>query len=124
MPLSIERHCKTITVTHYYEQNGDAICDLLNNAYDAVENVQNKKIEIQLLKSSKHATVRIKDNGHGIPDEIKTKIFKPFITTKPMGKGTGLGLSIAKGIMDSHSGDLFLEKSSNDTCFTMRFLKL
>ncbi|MBW4496601.1 MAG: PAS domain-containing protein [Oscillatoria princeps RMCB-10] len=48
--------------------------------------------------------VRIRDNGAGIPEEIKNKIFDPFFTTKPVGRGTGLGLAICYQIVEKHGG--------------------
>jgi signal transduction histidine kinase len=51
--------------------------------------------------------IRIQDNGKGIPDEIRDKIFNPFFTTKPTGQGTGLGLSISHDIIvQEHQGEL------------------
>jgi two-component system NtrC family sensor kinase len=48
--------------------------------------------------------VRIRDNGVGIPPEIKDKLFQPFFTTKPTGEGTGLGLSISYDIVTQQHG--------------------
>ncbi len=48
----------------------------------------------------------IDDSGHGIPDETLTKIFEPFVTTKPTGKGSGLGLSVVKTIVGLHHGTI------------------
>ena len=54
--------------------------------------------------------VRIRDNGTGIPPEVKEKIFNPFFTTKPAGEGTGLGLSISHDIIvKQHGGDALQE---------------
>ncbi len=53
-------------------------------------------------------TIRIADNGLGIPEDVKKRLFDPFFTTKPIGKGTGMGLAISYQIItERHSG--FLE---------------
>ena len=57
--------------------------------------------------------IRIRDNGTGIPDEIKEKIFNPFFTTKPAGEGTGLGLSMSHDIIvKQHSGIIDVDTAS------------
>ena len=57
--------------------------------------------------------VSVKDNGNGIPEEIKNKIFQPFFTTKPTGQGTGLGLSLSYDIITkAHGGDLKVESKA------------
>jgi two-component system, NtrC family, sensor kinase len=54
--------------------------------------------------------IRIRDNGTGIPTEVKEKIFNPFFTTKPAGEGTGLGLSISHDIIvKQHGGSIDVE---------------
>ncbi|MGB7858506.1 MAG: ATP-binding protein, partial [Pseudolabrys sp.] len=54
--------------------------------------------------------IRIRDNGTGIPPEVKEKIFNPFFTTKPAGEGTGLGLSISHDvIVKQHGGSIDVE---------------
>ena len=51
--------------------------------------------------------IRIRDNGTGIPPEVKDKMFNPFFTTKPAGEGTGLGLSISHDIIvKQHAGSI------------------
>ena len=48
--------------------------------------------------------IRVRDNGVGIPDEVKAKIFNPFFTTKPAGEGTGLGLSLSHDVIVKQHG--------------------
>lgn len=59
------------------------------------------------------AEIHISDNGVGIPDALKQKIFEPFFSTKPSGQGTGLGLSISYDIVKAHGGELKLESREN-----------
>ena len=53
--------------------------------------------------------ITVKDNGEGIPEQVRDKIFQPFFTTKPTGSGTGLGLSLSYDIIKAHGGELKLE---------------
>jgi signal transduction histidine kinase len=54
--------------------------------------------------------IRIRDNGAGIPPEVREKMFNPFFTTKPAGEGTGLGLSISHDIIvKQHAGSIEVE---------------
>jgi signal transduction histidine kinase len=67
--------------------------------------------------------IRIRDNGDGIPPEIRDRIFNPFFTTKPTGQGTGLGLSISHDIVvQQHNGTLDVE--SEPGAFTEFIIRL
>ncbi len=61
------------------------------------------------LRANTQLLIAVKDNGPGIPDAIKDKIFQPFFTTKPTGQGTGLGLSLAYDIVKAHGGEMKVE---------------
>jgi len=84
--------------------------NLLSNAIDALlERTEqaDKQIVIQTQAVvPNQINVRIRDNGLGIPLEIKDKIFDPFFTTKDVGKGTGLGLWICYEIIEKHQGQI------------------
>jgi signal transduction histidine kinase len=59
--------------------------------------------------------IRIRDNGTGIPPEVKEKMFNPFFTTKPAGEGTGLGLSISHDIVvKQHGGSIEVETQTGE----------
>ena len=66
--------------------------------------------------------IRIRDNGTGIPPEIRDKLFQPFFTTKPTGEGTGLGLSISWDIVtQQHGGTIAVDSRVGEfTEFTVR----
>jgi two-component system, NtrC family, sensor kinase len=60
--------------------------------------------------ASDHVEIRIRDNGTGIPPDVKDKMFNPFFTTKPAGEGTGLGLSMSHDIIvKQHGGTIDVE---------------
>ena len=61
---------------------------------------------ITTKRGDENAEVRIRDNGDGIPDEVKEKMFQPFYTTKPTGEGTGLGLAMCSDIIRQHGGSI------------------
>jgi len=70
------------------------------------------KMQMSKTKTSSDNTIdiRIRDNGNGIPLDIREKIFNPFFTTKPTGQGTGLGLSISYDIIvQEHRGEIKVE---------------
>lgn len=87
------------------------ILNLLINASDAMEHIPDKHIRITLFKKvradKKLVCVEIKDNGCGIPEKVKGKLFSPFFTTKK--NGTGIGLLSCKNIMEKHGGEITFE---------------
>ncbi len=109
------------TICHgQYAQLIQALTNLLNNAHYACLNVSNPQVTIALVADRDIAKISVCDNGVGIPPEIEQQIMQPFFTTKPIGTGTGLGLSIALGIAKSNQGDLYLDRSFSNTCFTLK----
>lgn len=93
----------------YPGQLNQVFMNILNNAIQAMpEEKEDAEIKIYTEEAPDVVIVRIKDNGIGIPDEIKDRIWEPFFTTKAVGVGTGLGMSITYGIIEKHNGKIDL----------------
>jgi two-component system NtrC family sensor kinase len=95
---------------------GRVLLNLINNAFYSVNEKQKSYeisavsyeplVSVQTKKLKDGVEITVEDNGNGIPDSIKEKIFQPFFTTKPTGQGTGLGLSLAYDIIKAHGGEI------------------
>jgi len=103
-----------IIVNGVQQDIGRVMLNLFNNAFYAVNqkqktNVENYKptVEVRTEVKGDLAVVTVRDNGNGIPLNIKDKIMQPFFTTKPAGEGTGLGLSLSYDIIvNGYSGSI------------------
>jgi two-component system, NtrC family, sensor kinase len=105
---------------------GRVLLNLINNAFYAVsekakQDLKGYKPEVTVktkyssLEGGKgDVKISIQDNGNGIPDAVKDKIFQPFFTTKPTGQGTGLGLSLSYDIVKAHGGELRVETKQGE----------
>jgi len=100
---------------------GRVFLNLINNAFYAVHERQKEEgdaykpiVLISTRKIDGKIEIRVSDNGNGMPDSIKEKIFQPFFTTKPTGQGTGLGLSLAYDIIKAHGGEIKVESKEGD----------
>ena len=105
---------------------GRVLLNLINNAFFAVNQKLKEKsndykplVIVSTKKLDKNIEISVQDNGPGIPDDIKDKIFQPFFTTKPTGEGTGLGLSLSYDIITKgHGGVLEIaSKTEKGTIF-------
>jgi signal transduction histidine kinase len=109
---------------------GRVILNLLTNAFYAVNDKKKNAregeayeptVSVSTHKIGDHIEIKVADNGNGIPDEVKEKIFQPFFTTKPAGQGTGLGLSLSYDIIKAHGGLLKVESvQGNGTTFIIQ----
>jgi two-component system, NtrC family, sensor kinase len=110
------------------QEMGRVLLNLINNAFYAVSEKTKTagadykpKVTVGTRKADGKVEITVSDNGNGIPDAIRDKIFQPFFTTKPAGQGTGLGLSLSYDIVTKgHGGELKLESEENaGTAFTI-----
>lgn len=98
------------------QEIGRVLLNLINNAFQAVYEKSKSGIgdysPIVIVRTkmlTNKIEINVKDNGPGIPADVKDKIFQPFFTTKPAGEGTGLGLSLSYDIITKgHGGELTL----------------
>jgi C4-dicarboxylate-specific signal transduction histidine kinase len=101
------------------DQLQQVLINLLLNALDALPS-ENGKISIYSFSGDGSISIKIKDNGRGIPKTIIDKIFEPFFTTKGVGKGTGLGLWVSYSIMESINGKIIVDsKETVGSTFTL-----
>jgi signal transduction histidine kinase len=93
---------------------GRVLLNLINNAFQAVSGYGDKPLVIVSSRMLDNLVeIRVADNGPGIPDSIRDKIFQPFFTTRPTGQGTGLGLSLSYDIVKAHGGELNVHSKEN-----------
>jgi len=96
----------------------EAICNLITNSAQATPH---GLIRVDLTYDDAFCRIRVEDDGPGIPEAERARLFEPFHTTKPVGSGTGLGLAVAHGIARSHGGDLALATGEfPGACFVLR----
>lgn len=146
MPVAIKENIDIIDVTqntldifsenyiHFYHEkqhlyaNFDktqlvrVITNLITNAIHAVENVDQPKIVVKITEKNEEIEISVYDNGKGISEDNKGKIFEPKFTTKT--SGMGLGLAMLKNIMETYNGTINFESKENvGSTFYVRFPK-
>ncbi|HZH54275.1 MAG TPA: HAMP domain-containing sensor histidine kinase, partial [Sphingobacteriaceae bacterium] len=96
------------------------LINIILNAMDAVKDVGEPYIGLQVVEVDGRVQIRVKDNGVGIPEELRDQIFTPFFTTKK--SGNGIGLTLSKQIMLLHGGNIFLDSEpGKGTTVRMQF---
>ena len=114
--ISKKENKKEIYVWADKEQLTRAFVNLLKNSIQATSDSADPKVDIDIFSGKEEVTVIIKDNGHGVPEEIKSKVFEPNFTTKS--SGTGIGLAITKRIIENAKGSIwFTTKDKEGTNF-------
>jgi two-component system sensor histidine kinase HydH len=104
LKLKLEKNPGSVKVDK--EMFRDIIQNLLTNSVHAIPIDRNGVIEIKTSSENGFCSVKISDNGIGIPEKDVVNIFKPFYSTKGYGKGTGLGLAFTERVVKEHGGSI------------------
>ena len=101
------------------DQLVQVLINLLMNSLHAMP--EGGRLRLSLAREGSYVCLGVSDTGHGMPEEIRSKVFEPFFTTKDFGKGTGLGLTVVKGIIEEHGGTIAAESAvDKGTTFWIR----
>ena len=110
---------------HFYTYKKELehiLMNLISNARDALESLDDieKKIQISIYSKHDFCVIRVEDNGGGIDDEFLDRVFDPYFTTKTTNKGTGLGLYMSKKILQEHmNGNIYVRNKNAGAEFTI-----
>ncbi|HEY6639588.1 MAG TPA: ATP-binding protein, partial [Nitrospiraceae bacterium] len=102
---AIEAHMPSIHADR--DQLVQVLINLVMNSLHAMP--EGGRLRLSLAREGSHVCLGLSDTGHGMTEEIRSKVFDPFFTTKDFGKGTGLGLTVVKGIIEEHGGTIAVE---------------
>lgn len=105
----------------YKNELSQVLLNIINNARDALmDKPESRLIEVIEEATDKEVLIHVKDNAGGIPEEIISRIFEPYFTTKEQGKGTGIGLYMSKTIIEEHMhGKLSVHNDQDGAVFTI-----
>ena len=118
--LDIDKNVKVKNVKNEFYQ---VILNILNNAKDAIlsNNIEDRKIKIIVKADDEFAYIDIIDNAGGVPEDIISKVFDPYFTTKFSNQGTGIGLYMSKMIIEKNMfGVLRVENIDDGACFCIK----
>jgi PAS domain S-box-containing protein len=106
-PISLRLNAARAWVKGDATRLRQVIHNLLQNSYDALQNVTQREIILSTTEEGGALKLCVQDNGSGFPEHLLARAFEPYRTTKP--KGTGLGLAIVKKIVEEHGGSIVIE---------------
>jgi signal transduction histidine kinase len=111
MEISLSEPINSINVFADKNQLIRILNNLVKNAIESIPHDKKGKIVLKLYSKGDKAIIQVSDNGSGVPDDMKDKIFQPKFTTKD--SGSGLGLAIASNMLESMNGRLYFDSEEN-----------
>ncbi|MFZ9028533.1 MAG: sensor histidine kinase [Crocinitomicaceae bacterium] len=122
----VQLNFETFTDTIYGDIDKDQFVrvfnNLIQNAVQSIAPDTEGQIAVRIMDHANQVKIEIEDNGQGIEEEMRSKIFVPYFTTK--GTGTGLGLAMVKQIIENHGGSIYFDSEiGKGTCFTIMLPK-
>jgi two-component system C4-dicarboxylate transport sensor histidine kinase DctB len=121
--IEIKNRCERTLLYTYKNELMQVLLNILHNSKDAFEanDMKNKKIIIDCTKDDENLIIKIEDNAGGIPEDVISKMFEPYFSTKKEKNGTGLGLYMSKIIINRHlEGSIFAKNIDKGASFTIR----
>lgn len=90
------------------------LLNLMMNAAAALDGRKDPRLAVRAKRDGENVRIEIEDNGPGVRDDVRDKIFEPFVTTKEVGQGTGLGLSVCRGLVEAANGTIDVDADFKD----------
>jgi two-component system sensor kinase FixL len=78
--------------------------NLMRNAVEAMAGQDRRELRVSAIRLGEMVEIRVADTGRGLPEQVRVRLFEPFVTTKP--DGMGVGLSVCRTIVEAHGGEL------------------
>lgn len=124
-------HLITVSISSELEQRSDfnshvlkrVVQDLVKNAREATSHLQSSKIQIEAQSHSEGFSVSVRDEGPGIPEDFREKLFSPFFTTKEVGAGVGLALSMVRAELAQENAQIDYSRETSCTVFTIKYIR-
>ncbi len=95
------------------------LVNLFGNSYDAIADLSDRWVELKIEADASWIAMKVIDSGNAIPQNVTSKLFDAYFTTKDVGKGTGIGLNLSRQIARRFGGDLYLDEKADHTTFVL-----
>ncbi len=109
--LAVDVHPELPEVTLSREHLVQVVLNLVLNAADACADKKGERITLSAAPHDSGVRIVVEDDGPGVPETVRGKLFEPFVTTKEVGKGTGLGLAVCRGLIEAAGGSIQLDEA-------------